>query len=148
MIEDKDIYKGFREWSKGKSEKSFVLGACDDLKTPAEKLVFENLKIHSNENRDKAYFENIEKTGTELYEKVTFCMQAGSTPTSEDVQELVQRHHTFVEQFHHAGKNVYKALAELYLKNSEFRKQLDAHHQKLAEFLSQAMKFFADKNLC
>lgn len=147
MIEDKDIYKGFHEWSKGKSEKSFVLGACDDLKTSAEKLVFENLKKHSNANCDKAYFEKIEKTGTEIYEKLTLCMQAGSTSTSDDVQELIQVHHIFTEQFHHAGKNVYKALAELYLEKSEFRKQLDAHHPKLAEFLSKAMEVFADKNL-
>ena len=49
--------------------------------------------------------------------------------------------------FHNATQEVYKAMAQLYGEHSEIRKQLDPFHPKLAEFMGQAMKVFADRNL-
>jgi MerR family transcriptional regulator, thiopeptide resistance regulator len=68
-------------------------------------------------------------------------------PTSDQVQSLIKKHHTFTEQFNHATKKVYVALAELYEEHPEFRKQLDPIHPELASFLAKAMKTFAERKL-
>lgn len=150
IMEDKEIYKGFYAWSESKGPESFFLGKCqniEDLKNKDEKLVFKNLKKRKNENLDKSYYENLEKSYTEIYSEITKCIDKNLKPTSDEVQNLIAKHHSFAEQFHNCTKKVYKALANLYLEKSEFKNQLDHFHPKLAKFLSDAMKYFADKKL-
>ncbi len=63
------------------------------------------------------------------------------------MQEIIKKHHVFAEQTHYATQEVYKAMAQLYAEHPEFRKQLDLFHSKLAVFMAEAMKIFADREL-
>ena len=61
---------------------------------------------------------------------------------SPEVQRIIKKHHAFTDQIQDATQEVYKAMAELYQKHPEFRKQLDPFHPKLAEFMSKGDDYF------
>ena len=136
-MKDREFFNGFGLLTKGKGHETYFA---------AEELVLNSLKQPGREV-DEAQREQIAKTGNEIYGKVADCMEKGLLPTSDQVQRLIKKHHTFTEQFNDATKEVYVALTELYEEHPEFRKQLDPIHPKLASFLAIAMKAFAEREL-
>lgn len=118
----------------------------------AEKIVVQSVKNPTKnaedvEKRGKAYYDSITKTAHALFKELVHCIEKGLDPAADEVQRIIKRHHAFAEQTHSATKEVYKAMAQLYAEHPEFRKQLDPFHLQLGEFMAQAMKIFADKNL-
>jgi hypothetical protein len=101
-----------------------------------------NLRKTTKDNKEKVI-----KEANEIYKEISEHMNKGFSPSSKEVQLLIKKHHAFANQFHISNKDVYKALAEVYLKIPEFRDQLDHFHPKLSEFMSKAMVIFAEKNL-
>lgn len=136
-MKDREFFGGFGLVTKGKDSESYFA---------SEELVLNSLKKPEIEI-DATQREQIAKTGNEIYGKVADCLEKGLLPTSEPVQRLIKKHHTFTEQFNRATKKVYVAFAELYEKHPEFRKQLDPIHPELAYFLAKAMKAFAQREL-
>lgn len=137
-MKDKEIFNGFVTLVKPSKE--------NEPYFQAEMLVLSNLKPQTPvEERGPNWNDKINKEALAIYNKVVDCMAKGLLPSSDEVQRLVKKHHTFTEQFHNATKEVYAALAELYLEHPAFRKQLDLIHPQLAKFLTQAMKIFAEK---
>ena len=118
----------------------------------AEKIVVQSVKNPTKdakdvEKRGKAYYDNIIKTAHALFKELVHCIEKGLDPTANEVQKIIKKHHAFAEQTHSATKEVYKAMAELYAEHPEFRKQLDPFHPRLAIFMAEAMKVFADREL-
>lgn len=118
----------------------------------AEKIVFQSVKNPTKnakdvEKRGKAYYDNITKTTHAIFKELVHCIEKGLDPSADEVQKIIKRHHTFAEQIHSATKDVYKAMAELYAEHPEFRKQLDPFHPRLAIFMAEAMRVFADQKL-
>jgi thiamine kinase-like enzyme len=118
----------------------------------AEKLVVQSVKNPTKnaedvEKRGKAYYDNIIKTAHALFKELAHCIEKGLDPAADEVQKIIKRHHAFVEQTHSATKEVYKAMAQLYVEHPEFRKQLDPFHSNLATFMAEAMRVFADRKL-
>jgi len=74
-------------------------------------------------------------------------MEKGLDPASDESQKAIKKHHSFVEESMAATQEVYKTLARLYVEHPEFRQELDPFHPKLAVFMSDAMKVFADRKL-
>jgi DNA-binding transcriptional MerR regulator len=148
-MKDTEIYKGFYEWTKGKGEEFFFIRKYDPKKfeSEAEKIVLNSVKIHSNENKDKSYYEDLEKTYKEIYEKISECLESKLKPSSVKVQRLIRKHYEFTERFHACTKEVYKALAQLYHGKDQYKKQLNHFHPKLAEFMATAMDEFAEREL-
>lgn len=73
--------------------------------------------------------------------------EKGLKPENFEVQRIIKKHHAFTDQIQNATQEVYKAMAQLYREHPEFRKQLDPFHPKLAEFMSEEMIIFADREL-
>ena len=71
--------------------------------------------------------------------------------SSPEVQKLIQRHFKLIQRFWEpaikATPERYIGLGDLYLEHPDFKKMLDGYHPRLATFLSEAMKVFAEKNL-
>ncbi len=148
IMEDKEIYQGFRNWSKEKGAESFFIGVCDDpdtVENEAEKIVLKNLRKHSNEGLHTSYWENLETEYKRIYENLARCVQDGLKPDDPTVQELVREHHAFADRFHKCTREVYEALADLYVQKEEYQLQLRPFHSDLPNFLSKAMKVFAGK---
>lgn len=66
---------------------------------------------------------------------------------SKQVQSLIQRHFALISRFYNPTKTVYVGLGELYTDHTDFRKLYDAYHIELAQFLANAMKVYAQRNL-
>lgn len=143
-MKDKEMFDGF----------NIVLVKLEEGQpySQAEKVVVESVKNPTKnakdvEKRGKVYYDNIVKTAHTLFKELVHCLEKGLDPVADEVQKIIKKHHAFAEQNHSATKEVYKAMAELYAEHPEFRKQLDPFHPKLAEFMAQAMKVFADRKL-
>jgi MerR family transcriptional regulator, thiopeptide resistance regulator len=143
-MKDQEMFDGFNiALVKAKEGQSY---------SAAEKLIIQSVKNPTKSSEDvakrgKAFYENLTKTAHALFQELVCCIEKGLDPASDEVQKIIKKHHTFTEQTHAATKEVYKALALVYVERPEFRKQLDAFHSELAEFMAQAMKVFADRKL-
>lgn len=136
-MEDKEIFQGFGLVAVGKGEESYF---------EAEALVLKN-RLKSDEDMSEEQRVNIAKAGNEIYSAVAECIEKKLSPSSEAVQFLIKKHHAFSRQFHNSTKEVYKALARLYIEHPEFRRQLDVIHLDLAGFLAKAMDVFTEEKL-
>lgn len=143
-MKDKELFDGFNiTLIKAKEGKPY---------SAAEKLVVQSVKnptknVEDVEKRGKAYYDTMTKTAHALFQELVHCIEKGLDPTTDAVQQIIQKHHTFAEQIHSATKDVYKAMAQLYAEHPEFRKQLDPFHSDLATFMAEAMRVFADRKL-
>ena len=69
------------------------------------------------------------------------------SPESPEVQNLVKRHHAWIENFWTPNAESYKGLGKGYTENPEFREFYDKYKTGLADFFYAAMKHFADTEL-
>lgn len=144
-MKDKEIFDGFCITLVKKAKPGTSYEA-------AEELVFKSVKdptknVEDVKKRGKEFYDNINKAACELFAKISACIEKGLSPTSQEVQDLIQKHHAFIQNFHDASKEVYQAMAQLYREHPEMRKQLDPFHPHLATFMAEAMKAFADRKL-
>jgi DNA-binding transcriptional MerR regulator len=63
------------------------------------------------------------------------------------VQEVIDRHHAWIENFYPAPVKVYRGLGELYTGHDEFRAHYEEVAPGLAEFLKAAMDYYCDHTL-
>ncbi len=143
-MKDKEMFDGFNI--------TLVKATEGRSYSAAEKLVAQSVKHPTKgaqdvEKRGKAYYDNIAKTAHALFEELVRCIEKGLDPGADEVQKIVKKHHVFMKQTHAVTKDVYEAMAQLYAEHPDFRKQLDPFHPKLAEFMTAAMKVFADRKL-
>lgn len=115
----------------------------------AEKLIAQSVKDPTKSAEDvakrgKLFYENITKGAHEIFRRLVQCMQNGFEPSDAEVQEIIKKHHALTQETLHATREVYKALAQLYVERDEFRKQLDPFHSHLAEYMAKAMIIFVD----
>jgi DNA-binding transcriptional MerR regulator len=68
-------------------------------------------------------------------------------PGEAEVQSVVARHHRWIEHFYPAPAEVYLGLSELYVQHDGFRSYYDEVEEGLADFLSKAMKHYANSEL-
>lgn len=68
-------------------------------------------------------------------------------PGDAEVQQLIARHHAWIEQFYPADACVYAGLGQLYTENAEFRAFYDKYRVGLAGFMKAAMTHYADHTL-
>jgi len=144
-MKDKEIFDGFCITLVKKAKAGASYAAAEEI---VGKSVRNPTKdIEDIKKRGKTFYDNVNKAACELFEELASCIEQELTPTSEEVQRLIKKHHILIEQFHDATQKVYKAMAQLYKEHPEMRKQLDPFHPKLAEFMSEGMIIFADREL-
>jgi hypothetical protein len=143
-MKDKEMFDGFNiALVKAKTGQSY---------SAAEEIAFRSAKSPTRSAEDvakrgKDYYDNLTKAAHALFEELVHCIKKGVDPTDDEVQKIIKRHHAFMEKTHTATKEVYQAYAQLYAEHPEFRKQLDPFHPKLAKFMAEAMRVFADTQL-
>lgn len=140
-MEDKELYAGF-DMEKQKEYETFLAKYHG---TVAEDLIHESKK--RTKEWDKNDWDDIKHEGNEIYKALEVCINEGLTPRSDEVQAIVHKHYHMIERFYDVSKDVYMGLAQLYCEHPDFRKYYEAHHPKMAEFLAEAMRVYAQKNL-
>jgi DNA-binding transcriptional MerR regulator len=68
-------------------------------------------------------------------------------PGDPQVQELIARHHAWIENFYPCSAEVYRGLGQGYVEHPEFRAHYEKYKPGLADFLSMAMSHYADQVL-
>ncbi|MBS0622386.1 MAG: TipAS antibiotic-recognition domain-containing protein [Verrucomicrobia bacterium] len=139
-MNDNEIFDGFNISlvTKAKGDESYFA---------AEALVLKSVKNPTVEKREKAFYDNLVKAAHAIFKDLVLCMDKGQDSHSEEVQQIIKKHHAFTEQIHQATQEVYKAMAQLYREHPAYRQQLDPFHPQLAEFMAQAMAIFAERQL-
>ncbi len=72
---------------------------------------------------------------------------ADREPGDAEVQELIARHHAWVENFYPCSAEVYRGLGQGYVEHPEFRAYYEKYRPGLADFMSAAMNCYADRVL-
>ena len=144
-MKDKEIFDGFciTLVKKAKAGASYAI---------AEEIVGKSVKnptkdIEDVKKRGQGYYDNINEAACELFQELTSCIEKKLDPRATEVQKIIKKHHALIENFHDATQEVYKAMAQLYAEHPEIRKQLDPFHPRLAVFIAEAMKIFAEREL-
>lgn len=70
--------------------------------------------------------------------------KADLPPDSAEVQQLIARHHAWIENFYPANAEIYRGLGQMYAEHPEFRAFYDQHRLDLADFMQAAMTHYAD----
>lgn len=72
---------------------------------------------------------------------------ADREPSDAEVQELIIRHHAWVESFYPCSAEMYRGLGQLYTQHPEFRATYEKYRTGLADFMSAAMNWYAQEVL-
>lgn len=135
MLTDKDLYEGFDR----EAIEQYETEARN--RWPAEYAEVDN-RVRSMSKRQ---WRNIQDEGEAIARAL--AQHVGADPTSEVVQELVARHHAWIENFYEADAARYAGLADMYIADDRFAGFYDKYAQGLAELLSRAMRHFAESRL-
>lgn len=139
-MSDIEMYDGFDPKKQQEYEKYLV-----DSGTLTQKEIdasWENAKNWKKEN-----WEQFKQEGDELNKALVAAINADLKPSSTEVQNLVRKHHAWVKHFWTPTRESYVGLGQMYLDHPDFRDFYKAYHPKLVEYLVEAMKIFAEREL-
>ncbi|MGE0009606.1 MAG: MerR family transcriptional regulator [Candidatus Babeliales bacterium] len=84
--------------------------------------------------------------GDEICNALVMLMRKQKTLESQEVQQVVRRHYEWIKQFWAPTKETYAGHAD-FIMDTELRKFYDAYDPQLAQFIADAIKVFAERNL-
>lgn len=139
-MKDKEFYEGFDADKQAEYERYLV----KHHGTVAEDLIAESKR--KTKAWDTSDWSDVQREGEAIYAAVTELMEAGKSPRSEEVQAQVERHFQMINRFYTCTKDVYTGLAQLYCEHEDFRAYYARYHEKLAEFLAEAMRVYTARH--
>ncbi len=83
--------------------------------------------------------------GNQNYAAMTAALDAGLSPESAEVQELVERWHNHLRYFYEPPLEVLRGLGNLYNDDPRFRANFDRYHPQLAEYMRSAITVYVDE---
>ncbi len=140
-MKDEDMYLGFSK----EKQKQYEDDLVNRYGNEAKKYIVEsqnNIKSWTKQD-----FQQNKKEADDLAKELSSKLEAGLSPNSSEVQALMKRHYNMIKKFYTPSKKVYIGLGELYKDHKDFRKLYDGYHPKLAEFIADSMKVFAENEL-
>lgn len=140
IMNDIEMYEGF-DLKKQQEYENYLVDAGVLTQKEIDDS-WKNIKDWKKENWDK-----FQQKGDELNKALVAAIKAELSPNASEVQELIGRHYAWVKHFWTPDKQSYVGLGEMYLAHPDFRAFYEAYHPKLAEYLVEAMKIFAENNL-
>lgn len=93
-------------------------------------------------NLTKNQWEDVKEEGGAIAHHLATLMDY--QPSDPTVQTWIAKQHTWIENFYPASADVFRELGELYATNEEFRAFYDQYKPGLADFMQQAMHFYAN----
>lgn len=140
-MSNQELYQGFSKEKQEEYEKYLI----NNWGETAEKYIAEGKK--NTKSWEKKDYDNLKKEGDELYKQIGAALKAKLKANSQTVQTLIGKHYLMVKKVYNPTKEVYIGLGQLYIDHPDFRKFFDPFHPGMPEFLAEAMKIFAEKEL-
>jgi len=94
----------------------------------------------------KAKWEKSGAAFAEICKDLAALMGRQLPSNSREVQDVIRRHHKWLQQFWTPTRESYTGHSELIV-TSDLRKAYEAYHPQLPEFIAAAIKVFAEKEL-
>jgi DNA-binding transcriptional MerR regulator len=140
-MQDNELYYGFDKARQKEYEqylvKEYGSGAEDLLKQSHKKTA----------KWDKDEWDDVKSTGDQIHKELTGAINLNLSPESDEVQKIIHRHYELQNRFYDLTKEVYIGLTDLYAQHPDFKKFFDVYHPKMIEYIGQAMRHYANKNL-
>ena len=140
-MKESEMYLGFDPKKQAQYEKEIIERGGETAKAHVEE------SHRRTKDWTKSDFEKAKKDCDELHRAFAEAIERGISPNSNEVQVLVKRHYGVVKRFWTPNRVSYIGLGDSYCGHSDFRKMYDDIHPKLAEYLAEAMKVFAECEL-
>jgi len=139
-MRDEELFQGFDPVKQKEYEKYLI----DSGRVTQEEIDKGRERIKDWKKED---WETIKREGEEGHRLFVAAINAGQAPADDEVQKLVRRHYDWVKRFWVPDREKYIGLGRLYCEHTEFRKYFDDYHLEYAEFLAEAMRVFAEREL-
>ncbi|HYN93896.1 MAG TPA: MerR family transcriptional regulator [Pilimelia sp.] len=91
--------------------------------------------------------ERVQAQWADFAPRLVALIEAGAKVDDARVQAVIADHYRWVTNFWTPDRDSYPGLGDLYADAPDFRRQFDAAHPRLAEFLRDAMATYAAANL-
>jgi len=89
-------------------------------------------------------YEQVKVDYDRIHRSLTALIEQNARTDHAPVQALIAEHYKVVCRFWTPDASAYAGLGRLYLDHDDFKKMYDGYHPKLAEFLAEAMKVYAE----
>lgn len=140
-MKDDEMYSGFDPKMQAELERE----AIERWGEPAREHIDESKR--RTKDWKKEDYEKVKSDYDELHRAFVAAITRCLAPSDNEVQELVKRHYAVVNRFWTPKRQSYIGLGKSYCEHPDFRKLYDGFHPKLAEYLAEAMKVYADQKL-
>jgi DNA-binding transcriptional MerR regulator len=111
--------------------------------------MFDPVLVEETEERvrhmSKAQWQAMQAESEEVTHSIAALMDR--PPGDAEVQQLIARHHAWLENFYPAPAEVYRGLGQLYSEHPEFKAFYDKVRPGLADYMAAAMAYYADEVL-
>lgn len=146
IMENTQLFKGFEAESEqqAKYEKfveEYLIQKYGRTKYLEIKRGYKDQASVSKDNMKKMHGEF-----DEICKQLTLLIEKKFKPNSEQVQTIVKKHYELIKKFWTPTKQSYAAHAN-FITETELKNFYNAYHTKLAQFIAEAIKIFAERNL-
>ncbi len=140
-MSNEELYYGFDSERQKEYEKSLVKYHG----TVAENRIFESKKRTAK--WDKEEWDQVKNSDDTIYKELTTTINAGLQSESDAVQSIIHRHYQLQARFFDITKDIYIKFTQLYSEHPDFKIFFNTYHPKMIEFISEAMRFYANEKL-
>ena len=135
-VTDEELYAGFTDEQVQRYEREVREQYDPELVAESNRRV---------RNMSKAQWQALLGEGEEINQGLAALMDRDAD--DPEVQALIARHYTMMNQFYSVSAEGYRGLGQLYVTNDEFRAYYDKYGPGLADFLQPAMAYYAEHTL-
>ena len=135
-ITDEELYEGFTDEQRERYQR--------EVRERYDPKLVEESNRHVR-SMSKGQWQGVKDEGGAIAQALTKVMHL--EPSAPEVQTLIARQHAWIENFYTATPEIFSGLGLLYAENEEFRAFYDKFKPGLAEFMREAMAYFADHTL-
>lgn len=144
-MKDKELYLGFDPKKMNEYEAWSLERFGPEITTRWKEGVEEWKEKSKNWSKEDA--ENVKRSYDEIHKELTKVLEKNLPPSSPEVQKIITRHYQLVCQFWIPNRPAYINLGRVYCEHEDYKKMYDCYHPRLAEFLAESMKVYAEKSL-
>jgi DNA-binding transcriptional MerR regulator len=135
-LTDEELYEGFTKEQRERYQRE-----ARELYDPA--LVAESERRVRKMTKEQ--WNAVKQEGDEVTRGIAAL--ADKPAGDPQVQALIARHHAWIERFYPCSAEVYHGLGQGYAEHPDFRAFYDKYRPNLADFMREAMAYYADHTL-
>lgn len=142
-MKDQDLYKGFAPEKQAQYEAEII----ERFGEPARASIEASKKAMTSWSKDD--FERTAREYAEVEAEMGKALADGLPADSEAVRALIRRHHAWVGRMWNRtpSREAYAGLGQMYVDHPDFHARYQAVQPGLAEYLAEAMRSFAEREL-